>query len=370
MSSTRALFSRVSFLLIAAFAAGALVLAGCDSTTSEGDEFASGQVNVQITNGSSGGGAAAPRTASTDDATDAPAEIEEAFVTIAGVELVGEESRFTLSEEEQEVDLFALRDSVPVDLALGEVPPGEYEQLRLDVTDTRLLLSDGSEPDLKVPSGEIKLLLPDFEIEGENDEAEITVAFDIDDSFVRAGASGKYIFKPTVRAQSVEVNDEELGETVELTGEVTALDEGTTVSVEGLPFTITGATETGEDDEEGEDAPALEVGQFVELEAGRDESGAYVAREIEVRSDTQDVAVLEAPIDEVRSDALVLLGVPFTADADTEFDGFSALTDLDGSSRAEVEFAYDESADAYRLLKIEAESSEEDGDDDEEEDEE
>jgi hypothetical protein len=345
-------------LLFLTFGLAAITLAGCDAAgPGDGeDPLTGGQVSVQLTS-SGGAGGAAQMQAASSSATD----IAEAFVTISGVELVGEEGRYTLSDEEQEIDLLALEDGVPVDLAFDEVPTGEYDQLRLAVTDTRLVLTDGSEPSLKVPSGKIKLLLPNFEIEDDGDDAEILVEFDTDRSFVQAGRSGKYIFRPVVRTRSVEVNDEELGEEVEVTGRITALDPGATVEVEGLPFEITGRTEVGDDDE---DAPDLEVGQFVELEAGLDDGGAYVAQEIEVE-EQQESATLEAPLDEVRDDALVLLGVPFAVDAGTHFDGFTTLADLEGAGRVEVEFAYDDGADTYRLIEIEAESSEEDEGEDE-----
>ena len=347
-----------SLFLLAALAFGTVALVGCDSagpgSTDDPEMGSLGEVNVQMTTASAGGSARAAAGTEAGNAAPGAAEIEEASVTIAGVELVGEDGSYTLSGEEQEIDLLALEDGVPADLALEEVPPGEYDQLRLDVTDTRLLLSDGAEPTLKVPSGKIKLLLPDFEIEEEGDEADITVEFDVEESFVKAGKSGKYIFKPTVRARSVEVNGEELGEEVEIAGAVTAYTEGESVEVESLPFALTSGTEIGEE-------LALEAGRAVELEGGRNEDGTYVAKEIEAREENEEEgAVLEAPLGEVRSDAVVLLGVPFAVDSDTELDGFDALSELDGSRRVQVTFAYDESADAYRLLRIEAEFSEDD----------
>lgn len=367
-----------SLFLLAALAFGTVALVGCDSagpgSTDDPEMGSLGEVNVQMTTASAGGSARAAA-AGTEAGNAAPgaAEIEEASVTIAGVELVGEDRSYTLSGEEQEIDLLALEDGVPADLALEEeVPPGEYDQLRFDVTDTRLLLSDGADPTLKVPSGKIKLLLPDFEIEEEGDEADITVEFDVEKSFVKAGKSGKYIFKPTVRARSVEVNGEDRNENVETAGQVTAYTEGESVAVEGIEFAITGDTEIDEE-------LALEEGQGVEIEGARSETGAeYVAKEIEAREENEEEgAVLEAPLEEVRpgESSIVLVGTPFAIDADTKFEGFNVLSDLEGGSRAEVVFAYDAASGTYRALEIESESSGEgeddkgeEGDDDENED--
>jgi len=366
---------RASFLpilLSTFFLVGALTLIGCDAAGPGGDDdskTAAGRVDVKLTATTGGGAtaglqeASAPRANVPDASAPASDDIVQAFVTISGVELVGEDDRYTLSDEEQTFNLLALEDGAPVDLALADVPAGEYEQLRLDVTDTHLVLSGGAAPNLKVPSGQVKLLLPDFEIEedGESDEVAITVAFDVGDSFVKAGKSGKYVFKPAVRAQSVERSGEDLGGGVEIAGDVTSYTEGERIAIEGRPFAITAGTEL----EEGED---VEAGQPVELEGARAESGddAYVAQEVETRDgDDDERAMLEAPIDEVRADqnTLVLLGAPFEVDGDTQLEGFQALSNLDAGSRAEVTF--ERNADgSYRAFGVESGSSEESDDDD------
>jgi hypothetical protein len=359
------------FLALSCAAVLLIAMAGCDAIgdSRDGSETLTSSVDVQLTSTSTTGASATQAAAAlSEDASSEIADIAEASVTISGVELVGEEDAYTLSDEEQTFDLLALADGVPVDLALDEVPAGEYEQLRVAVTDTRLVLSDDTSPNLKVPSNKIKLLLPNFEIEDGSDDTEITIAFDVEDSFVRAGRSGKYIFKPTVRAESVEVGGEELSGNVEVAGEITALDSGTSVEVAGLPFALTGRTEIGDDEEEN----SLAAGQFVELEASVD-GDTYVAQEVkQEEADAEDPATIEAPLDEVRSDdgAIVLLGASFQVDADTAFEGFNALSDLESGSRVEAAFTYDGSTDTYRLLEIESESSEDDGEDEDEEDDE
>jgi hypothetical protein len=351
-------------------------MAGCDSAGPvEDGPAAAPSVSVQLTtaSGSSDDAAGLRSAAEAPAAAETAADIEEAVVTISGVELLGEEERFTISGETQEIDLLDLGSGAH-DLALSEVPAGEYDRLLLRVTEARLTLSDGTEPDLKVPSEKIRLLLPDFEVEEEGDEAQVTASFDVGASFVKVGRSGMYLFKPTVRAASVEVNGEDRDENVEVAGAVTAYTEGERVAVEGFEFAITENTEIDEE-------LALEEGQSVELEGARAEGGdGYVAQEVEARSgeEEEEGAVLEAPLGEVRPDEgrIVLLGAPFAVNFETEFDGFSMLSELESSGRVEVAFTRSGEGEAasgpYTALEVESESSsdeggEEDGEDEEEE---
>lgn len=144
--------------------------------------------------------------------TDAPAdELSHAFATIVRVELVGDAGTRVLSDSVQTFDLLTLRNGVTALLATDELPEGRYAQLRLVVADTaRVVFRDGS-PDqlLKIPSGAqtgIKLNLPAFDIAADTDTVEVVVDFNVDDSFVKAGASGKYLFKPVLKTTRFEIN--------------------------------------------------------------------------------------------------------------------------------------------------------------------
>ena len=60
-----------------------------------------------------------------------------------------------------------------------------------------------------MPSGTetgIKVLLNEFEIANDADLVEVLIDFDVAASFVKAGASGQYIFKPVIKPLSLEVN--------------------------------------------------------------------------------------------------------------------------------------------------------------------
>ncbi len=50
--------------------------------------------------------------------------------------------------------------------------------------------------------------IPPFDIEAGADRAVIIIDFDAEKSFVKAGNSGKYIFKPVLKPLSIEVNGE------------------------------------------------------------------------------------------------------------------------------------------------------------------
>lgn len=285
--------------------------------------------------------------------TDAPIDnVAEAHVTIRRVELVGEAGIVVLSDEDQEFDLLELQNGLTTDLAFEEVPSGEYHQLRIIVAEeATLVFKDGSTTMLKIPSGAqtgIKINLPEFEIDGDADAAEILVDFDASKSFVKAGASGKWIFKPVIHAERIAVNGEELDDGIEVTGSLTALSD-TSAAVEGIEFAL--AAET---DIEVEEEDTLAVGQFVELEADT----TRLALEIETE-DPEDNAEIKAPIDRINAASLVVLGVTFEVTANTEFEeGLSDLTDLAAGAFVEIEFAYDAEAGTYTALKIESEEDE------------
>lgn len=153
--------------------------------------------------------------------TDAPIDDwTEVNVTIERVELLGdsedgESSMYVLSEDDQTFNLLALQDGVTALLADAAIPAGRYHQLRLIVNDEADILT-ADDQTLKIPSGAqsgIKVQFPAFEIDSDADVIELTVDFDAAESFVSAGASGQYIFRPVIKAKAAVVN----GENVEVT---------------------------------------------------------------------------------------------------------------------------------------------------------
>jgi hypothetical protein len=141
--------------------------------------------------------------------------IESAFVTIDKVEIrqnlesvKGEDkdSFIVISEEKMEIDLLELTNGITEQIATVDLEPGTYDQIRLHVVDATVLLTDGTEYDLKVPSGSSSGLKIKFDpaiqiLEGET--SDVLLDFDISRSFVVKGKVGKHIngfnFKPVVR---------------------------------------------------------------------------------------------------------------------------------------------------------------------------
>jgi len=142
---------------------------------------------------------------------DNPDDIAEAWVTIERLELVGDDGIVLLSDEVQEYDLLTLQDGVTATLADTPIPAGAYSQLRIIVAEEAevLLVDEETLVTLKVPSGTetgIKVQLTEFEIASDSDLVEVLVDFDVAQSFVKAGAAGKYIFKPVIKPLTLEVN--------------------------------------------------------------------------------------------------------------------------------------------------------------------
>lgn len=174
-------------LTLAALLLAAFALTGCDILSS--DDAVHGRVRVHLTD------------APLDDFT-------EVNVEITRVELLGEDDVYVITDEAQVYDLLQLQNGVTATMGEAEVPAGRYHQLRLIVSDeAEVRYVDGSE--VKIPSGQqtgIKVIFPSFEIEEEGDVVELTVDFDVNESFVKAGESGQYIFKPVLKAEALVVN--------------------------------------------------------------------------------------------------------------------------------------------------------------------
>lgn len=203
-----------------ALALGALALgslAACDNATGPTE---GGFVAVQLTNGPSrifhpyepagldfmaSGLAAIPSD-----------EFAEANVTVTRVELIREDSSkaVVLSDSSRAFDLLRLRDGVTAALAGMDVPEGVYRQLRLVVAEgATVVMKDGATERLKIPSGTqtgIKVLLPRFEVRADDDTVRVTVDFDVNRSFTKAGNSGKWMFKPVLKPALFIVNGDTL----------------------------------------------------------------------------------------------------------------------------------------------------------------
>lgn len=292
--------------------------------------------------------------------TDAPGDIAEAYVTVERVELVpsDEGSIIVLSDSTRRLDLLTLQNGVTETLADTTLPAGTYSQIRFIIgNDATIRLEDGSTPRLKVPSGPqtgIKIVVPEFTVNAEQDTVDVTLDFSVEDSFVKAGRSGKYIFKPTVKAESVLVNGQE-EELVEVAGEITAIDdEAGTVAVEDIPFAITPDTRFVEDDGALSD---FAVGDFVDVSGTVLDDGSLAAREVEAQGEDETERSVEARVEAIGDASLTLLGQEFLVTDATAFEDLSGLMALQAGDHVEVEFEIREDDGAKVALEIEREGS-------------
>jgi hypothetical protein len=164
-----------------------------------------------------------------------------------------------LGDQLQTVDLMDLRNGVTASLVEAELPVGTIDQIRLRVVDANVVLTDGREFPLKVPSGEtsgLKAKADPAIIVAGGLTTDLLLDVDVSRSFLAIPAAPKKVndirgfhFKPVVRV----VN---LSETGSISGHVlsdagTGADltddaalEGATVSASRNGETYTGATDT------------------------------------------------------------------------------------------------------------------------------
>ncbi len=150
--------------------------------------------------------------------TDAPFPIDlvgSTVVTIDAVEIrkkvefEGEEddsSFIMLAEGLMEINLLELTNGVTELLATANLDVGTYDEIRLHVVDATVTLKDGSEYNLKIPSGTssgLKVKVQPAITIDEGQTSDVLLDFDLNKSFVvkgnLGGKIGGFIFKPVVR---------------------------------------------------------------------------------------------------------------------------------------------------------------------------
>ena len=166
--------------------------------------------------------------------TDAPFPIDlvdEANVTINKIELResadGDDPFLTLIEDvELPFNLLDLQNDVTGDLVQIEIPVGSYNLIRLYVSEANVILKDGTNFDLTIPSGAqtgIKIFIqPTIEVAG-GLTSELLLDFDVSKSFVvqgdpntPAGING-FIFKPVIRGVNMSTAGRITGTVVDTT---------------------------------------------------------------------------------------------------------------------------------------------------------
>ncbi len=159
--------------------------------------------------------------------TDAPGDILEATVTIEQVSAVRSSNAGSggateggtpiLTDSPFTVDLTTLQDGVTTLLGEVQLDPGTYSQIRLKTAQEATVEyedADGNsaEANLKLPSASetgVKINFEPVSLESEGDRAEITLDFSVEESFVSAGETGTYVFKPVIDSKAVVLNGNE-----------------------------------------------------------------------------------------------------------------------------------------------------------------
>jgi len=160
--------------------------------------------------------------------------VDEANVTINKIELResadGDDPFLTLIEDvELPFNLLDLQNDVTGDLVQIEIPVGSYNLVRLYVSKANVILNDGTNFDLTIPSGAqtgIKIFIqPTIEVAA-GLTSELLLDFDVSKSFVvqgdpntPAGING-FIFKPVIRGVNMSTAGRITGTVVDTTSTV------------------------------------------------------------------------------------------------------------------------------------------------------
>lgn len=193
--------------------AGVLTVGGCESSSLAGS--GSTRLTIQL--------------------TDAPGDVEQAWVQIRQIYLQGDSGRITLNEGAPDFhDLLTLANGATAALVAGAViPSGRYSQLRFVIGDAYIVtdggkvyatnqsivpdtVKDGAEiGTLECPSCEssgLKVKFPEGGLTLEEGEEIVVVDFDVSQSFGRAaGNSGKWVMRPVLQVTKLEASGDIMG---------------------------------------------------------------------------------------------------------------------------------------------------------------
>ncbi|HDZ14960.1 hypothetical protein LCGC14_1019570 [marine sediment metagenome] len=142
-----------------------------------------------------------------------------------------------LMENEVQVNLLDLTNGVTETLVNTDIPVGTYDLIRVYVKGVNVVLKNGTNYDLKVPSGEqsgIKIFIkPGISVNG-GLTSDLLLDFDVSKSFVAKGGLPNitgFNFKPVIKASN-------LSTTGTLSGIITEIKEEISVGVEGAQIGV------------------------------------------------------------------------------------------------------------------------------------
>jgi hypothetical protein len=194
--------------------------------------------------------------------TDAPFPsdlVSEANVTIDKIEIRRSDDSdgnpfIILSEIEHSFNLLELTNGVTESLVDMEIEEGSYDLIRLYIAEASVVLSDGTEYNLTVPSGDetgIKIFIaPSIDVV-EGLTADLLLDCDVSQSFVvqgnpdsPAGING-FIFKPTIKAANLSTSGKLVGTITDVLGQ--PIERAiVSVSISDTLYTSTLTDESGE----------------------------------------------------------------------------------------------------------------------------
>lgn len=152
-----------------------------------------------------------------------------------------DESNFEiLYEGEQKVNLITLTNGVTMAMGEAEVPIGSYDLVRVYIKEGSVVLQDGTNFDLKVPSGSqtgIKVFVaPAIEVVSSL-SSDLLLDIDVSRSFIpngniesMSGITG-FNFKPVIRASNMSIAGT-------LTGSVTTLVDNVVTGIDGVQISV------------------------------------------------------------------------------------------------------------------------------------
>ena len=157
--------------------------------------------------------------------TDAPSDLKNAFVTINEISFYSSDKYDLIGEFK--VDLMNLVDN-EIDLGNVNIPEGNYKFVELKVSEARIVLIDGAEKTLKIPSQRIKII-GDFQIiKGET--TRLVLDFKLDESL----DMNRNVLKPVIIQKKI-IQNPKICEQIEEKKEVIATDNDKigTISIKG-----------------------------------------------------------------------------------------------------------------------------------------
>lgn len=188
-------------------------------------------------------------------ATDAPFNfdtVSEATITVEKINLrQASGNKITVMEKTIELNLLELRNGLVETLSEIEIPAGEYDEILLVIAGAKVVLKDGREFPLKVPSGSesgLKVFVKPNIVITTDLSTDVLLDFDLSQSFIPTGTSSSitgFNFKPVIRAVTLASAGTVSGQVLNVTDENAIAGATVTVTKGDVIVATTITDETG-----------------------------------------------------------------------------------------------------------------------------